>query len=463
MSSTTGFTNTCGIFTVLPMGLTCVTEDATTFKGTDGIMTLYITGGTPPYTIQWSTGSNNVTQLTGLTSGTYTASVVDFYGDYSATTSCVIGQPSPPPTPSATPAPSPTPLPIFPSNLCLTLTSEPFTQFGFDFQGIINGYPSWSGSNGNVIYDANVPIPSWVISGGSFNNIKRFTTSTIPTGTWVELGTNNTWNMITGTCTTQSLTMLVTTTNETCAGTSNGTVSVTAFGGVPPYTYSLDNVTFISASGFFNLPSGNGTVYVQDSIGTTISQNYNITAGSLPTTYTVSLSASTTPLINLPNIKSNSVSWTATVTPPLPFGVSINADILIQNQFTNYYYLTQNAIFNSNSTVTPNGSAVVNSTTDNVITNSGLRNCGQDSVPGFEFSGFTKIHNITLSGGSVSGVDTFSVGNDMSETLDCPVYGYNTYSVGVSNVTLNGTSCGSVVGLGGITKFITTSPFPTGL
>ena len=54
MSSSTANTNSCQVFTVQPMGLTCVTNDVTTYNGNDGSMFLYITGGTSPYTIQWS-------------------------------------------------------------------------------------------------------------------------------------------------------------------------------------------------------------------------------------------------------------------------------------------------------------------------------------------------------------------------------------------------------------------------
>lgn len=90
--SNTNTNNSCGVFTVYPLGVTCVTTDAT--NGSNGTMEIFITGGTSPYNIEWSTGSNNVTQITNMVPGTYTATVTDFYGDFTDVASCVIGAPS---------------------------------------------------------------------------------------------------------------------------------------------------------------------------------------------------------------------------------------------------------------------------------------------------------------------------------------------------------------------------------
>lgn len=90
MSNTTGYTNSCDITTIFPMGVVCSTEDATSPTANNGSMTVFVSGGTPPYTIQWSNGMSGVFTLNNLPPGTYFATVTDYYGDYTVTTECVV-------------------------------------------------------------------------------------------------------------------------------------------------------------------------------------------------------------------------------------------------------------------------------------------------------------------------------------------------------------------------------------
>ena len=55
--------NTCSVITILPMGVSCITTNATNYNSNDGTMTLQISGGTSPYTIYWSNGSQNTISL----------------------------------------------------------------------------------------------------------------------------------------------------------------------------------------------------------------------------------------------------------------------------------------------------------------------------------------------------------------------------------------------------------------
>jgi hypothetical protein len=447
--------NNCNIFTVYPMGVNCETTNATSY-GSDGSMTLHISGGTSPYTIQWSTGDEGQTTLSNIVPGEYTAIVTDYYGDYTKEVTCVVEGPTPAITPSSTPAPTPSSVPTYPSNMCLTMNQSPYTQYEFDYQGVISGKPSWSGTTYDVVFDSE--RTRWVLSGFTGSLVQN-SNITIPTGTWTELGTSNTWAMVTGTCVTMSLNAELTTTDVTCTGSDNGTVSVNAWGGTAPYQYSIDSVNYQSSSLFTNLVPGNGTVYIKDANNNIITRSYTI-GSNTSTQYTLTLSTSTTTTSNAQYNKGKSVTWTASVSPSLPSGVSVSAVISINNFFTDYYFGSQNAVLSSGHTINENGNAVVNSTNDSVNGSSGKRFCGGDLEDGFHNSGYTRTYNVTLSGGTISGTDTFNVSHSQPLSQGCPVYGQNYYTIGLYEVVLNGTNCGSVSGTGGTNQNVSTSPYP---
>jgi hypothetical protein len=71
------------------MGVTCITQQPSSERDFDGAVELVVTGGTPPYTIFWEVGSF-APALTNLSIGEYSASVTDYYGDFSAFTTCVL-------------------------------------------------------------------------------------------------------------------------------------------------------------------------------------------------------------------------------------------------------------------------------------------------------------------------------------------------------------------------------------
>ena len=72
------------------------------------------------------------------------------------------------------------------------------------------------------------------------------------------------------------------TTNGTCDGGADGTITITAIGGSPGYLYSIDGITF-QASNIFNVVPGNYTVSVKDNNGcvttfnTVVGLNNNLT------------------------------------------------------------------------------------------------------------------------------------------------------------------------------------------
>lgn len=84
--------NECNVVTITPMGVQCVVVHPSTSVASDGAASLIITGGTPPYSVVWNINGNNVLGLNqiNLSVGEYPATVVDYYGDYSASTICVL-------------------------------------------------------------------------------------------------------------------------------------------------------------------------------------------------------------------------------------------------------------------------------------------------------------------------------------------------------------------------------------
>lgn len=70
-----------------------------------------------------------------------------------------------------------------------------------------------------------------------------------------------------------ALTVTATTTNATCNGGNDGTITVTAGGGNGAYNYSIDNGVNWQSANSFNLAPGNYTVLVKDALNCTVSVN----------------------------------------------------------------------------------------------------------------------------------------------------------------------------------------------
>jgi hypothetical protein len=130
-----GQLNECGVITIMPMEVECVSSNPSSYGSSDGEVSVSITGGTPPYTVSWSSSTDPSIgihpALYNMPNDTYAATVVDFYGDFTVTVYCTIETPKdctfsasivefflPTPTPTMTPTmtmtptPSPPPTPL---------------------------------------------------------------------------------------------------------------------------------------------------------------------------------------------------------------------------------------------------------------------------------------------------------------------------------------------------------------
>ena len=70
--------NSCSIITLLPLGVECESINASTPISANGLISIFITGGTPPYTTTWSNGSQG-SYIFNLLPGSYTATTTDYW------------------------------------------------------------------------------------------------------------------------------------------------------------------------------------------------------------------------------------------------------------------------------------------------------------------------------------------------------------------------------------------------
>ena len=360
--------NECEPITLFPLGVDCEVSDPTTFGGANGSIYLNITGGTSPYTIIWGNGVTNVNPLTNLVHGTYSATVIDYWGDFTGVTICSVVDPTPTPTatPSITPTPSSTP--AAQSTLCLTVTVQEYGSYQFEFTPYttINGYPAWSASTagtpitlgGPLFLKWNNPGPSlsstpsfgyWSVTGwdtssiGSYNfYLSTATTSVPPLSGWYVNGTSpGVINpvMVTGACPTYvALSLTTNSNNASCAGVTDGSICLIPQGGSGNYEYSIDGgTTYYSTNCFYSLGVGSYSCIVRDTTSLqTASQTVVIAANSTSTTVQIGFTqTSSTLVINSSSTQRRDTSYSLN-TSSIPAGVTLSLSLNLQEQFKEY-------------------------------------------------------------------------------------------------------------------------------
>lgn len=385
------FINECEPITIFDMGVSCSVVQPSTSTSYDGAASLVITGGTPPYTITWDNG-NSSSAIGNLSVGSYPATVVDFYGDFTAKTICVLTGQTIPPTPTPTPTASPIPTgPIF----CMELKGdyspkegETYTPFylkqTFTVDSFINGKSSWLSNNSQYrIYWKTATSPnSWVVSASTTpfpyvfntNPTSPPTTSSdwqglsfLPPGleTTITEGPCEIFGLSPFSISNPNIELYVYK-NDTVCG-CDGSIVLNADGGNTPYEYSIDNgVSFSSYPIFDNVCSGKYSVVVKDYSGYTKSSQLVINNPKPPVTYEVNLSSISNTIID------NGVNLTKTyqsqvnVNPPLPEGVTLTFDLIHTNSFQtsitpNSAQLTTNSVLEKNNSPIPYTSDLISS------------------------------------------------------------------------------------------------------
>jgi len=207
--------------------------------GSDGSVTLTITGGTSPYTFNWSNGATTQ-NLTGVSSGTYHVTVTDASGCTSTASACITQ----------------------PSAICATITGTNITC-----NGGYNGAANLSVSGGSSPYSYH-----WS------NNATTQNISGLCAGTYnVTITDAHGCTVTKQVCITQpsAITISMTGTNVTTQGGHDGSVSITVSGGSSPYTYHWSNGA--TTQNICNLIAGTYCVTVTDANNCTASNCVTIT------------------------------------------------------------------------------------------------------------------------------------------------------------------------------------------
>ncbi|MDO9185737.1 MAG: hypothetical protein Q7W13_06975, partial [Bacteroidia bacterium] len=222
------------------------------YGGSNGSASVNATGGTPAYTYLWSNGQTT-TSATGLTVGSYTATVTDSK-ICSASTTVSISQPAAP------------------------LTSSP-SQTNVSCFGGSNGSAS-------VVATGGTPPYSYLWSNGQTNTNATGLIAGAYTVTTTD--SKNCTSIASVTITQPAvLSANVSQTNVSCYGGNNGSALVsTPSGGTFPYTYLWSNGQ-ISAS-ITELAIGTYSLTVTDAKGCTVSASATITQPIAPLSFTTS-------------------------------------------------------------------------------------------------------------------------------------------------------------------------------
>jgi gliding motility-associated-like protein len=243
-----GCTYTGDITIIEPPLLTATAALTIPLTCTDGEITVYPIGGTPPYFyfVNSTTVFQTVPEIVVTTPGVYDILVMDS-NNCSATTTITV---------DAIPAPDFT---IATTNiLCSDANSGSITVN----VTATNGNSLQYSIDGGITF-FNSPVFTG-LAAGDYEVVVQYTSGTSVCLTTPQTVTITASSAIAGTATL--------TTPYTC--TTNGAITVSGVsGGTPPYSYSIDGVNFQTGTTFSGLTDGTYTITIQDANGCTFSAN----------------------------------------------------------------------------------------------------------------------------------------------------------------------------------------------
>jgi len=373
--------NNCDVFTLFDLGVSCnVIAYPSSATSNDGILSLNVTGGTSPYSFYWTNGQRTQT-LAQVGSGIYECTVIDYYGDYSSTTVCSLLAPTSTPTPSVTTTPTVTPSGTCPKLCFIAIgTSNAYGPWQFTCNGMFNGKTTWNYTDYNIVWTgvrweivgSDMKTPFVAVNGGIFASNS---TSSIPSNGWASVGGTYAFSvtMTEGNCpTTVPLQTKVTSENSTCDGITNcdGTITIAATYGTPPYQYSINNgLTYQSSGLFFGLCPNTYTIITKDSLNNSVNNSVTIGYKQAPVVYQleVKLNYPNPPItISGPNFKTSRTYAQIITNPPLPTGITLEFDL----NFTSIKTINGpgSGPINDNISVSQNGNQISPSTQQSPVT-----------------------------------------------------------------------------------------------
>lgn len=473
-SPVTRLKNDCDVTTLFDLGISCnVIQSPTESNPVGGILSVNVTGGTAPYSFFWAGGQRSQT-LFGIPAGSYEVVVRDYawpdggdngVSDYTATTICVLDGPIPTSTPTMTPTPSQTP-PVQCVDLCFIaiapfgIPNEGPIQFVCD--GTQNGRFRWTGSRYEIIwnpisnrwemYQQGSTIPATINGGGI---IASTTLDLIPDSAWQIFGGTVDYSitMTRGECPAViPLQVSVDVTNTSCQDLTNcnGSLTILAEDGYPPYSYSIDGgFTYSTDNTYNNLCPNTYLVEVVDSFNNVYNSNVSIGYDSPTTTYQLTLVPGNATVTSVPNVSKTIVQpVTLVVTPPLPVGVSVTFGL------TSTALRTINSPGVANSSVDwqvrKNGEFVIATVSPTTIVSQGTRPfCSVNDTQLINSTNYTS-GPITITNGDVITMtsittDTITDGQVSSQT-NCTTNIKTEISAVILQPTIAGNNCSSVVG-----------------
>lgn len=239
---TASFTGGTVVNTIAPININSVTPtQPTCFGGNTGSITINATGGQAPliYSIDNGATFQNSNVFTGLAAGTYNVVVQDNFGcSQPAGTPVVVSQPTA--VAHTTTFTDASCAGVFDGSI--TITASGGTP---SYSYSLNGGPTQPGNVFSGLLAGTYNVSTYDANGCSF-------TSSVTIGSTYVVGV-----------TVQNQT------DVTCFGAANGTVTVQVVGGVPPYDYSLNGVTFQTSGSFVGLAGGTYNIIGRDSKGCT--------------------------------------------------------------------------------------------------------------------------------------------------------------------------------------------------
>jgi hypothetical protein len=223
-----------------------VVTSVSCFGGTNGAVDITVSGGTPPYTYNWSNGA--ITQdLSNVGAGTYTGVITDANG-CTFTASVNVTQPS-----------------ALAANIVSTNVLCAGASTGVANLTVSGGTApyTYNWSNGAVTEDLTA------VAAGSYNVIITDANGcTVSSSVVITQPT--------------ALSSSIVSTNVLCNGGNNGSATANVFGGTPPYTFLWNNGAV--TQNINGLAAGNYTVVITDANGCTTN---NAVAISQPTALAV--------------------------------------------------------------------------------------------------------------------------------------------------------------------------------